>query len=185
MPASKPPAPPPSEQERTDMHINSNGYVCEFIPSHPVADKRGRVLQHRRIWFDANGVIPEGGVIHHINGDKTDNRLENLELCDRSGHMKEHYPNGFHSEAWNKGKTEYSNVVCQECGVGFVRLAKEVRKTLKRGSRVLCNKHCGKDKGWTLHKSGKYQAQHRGKYLGLFNTPQEAKSAFDRARGKE
>lgn len=164
------------------MPLTSAGYVYDKQPLHPLADKRGRVLQHRRIWFDTNGPIPKSGVIHHINGDKTDNRLINLELCDRSSHMKEHYPRGFCSEAWNKGKTEYSNVVCQECGIGFVRLAKEVRKTLKRGSRVLCNRYCGKNKGWTLHKSGKYQAQYKGKYLGLFATQQDAKAAFDRAR---
>jgi hypothetical protein len=173
----------PSEQERIDMPLTSSGYVYEKLPMHPLSDNRGRVLQHRRVWFDSNGTIPEGGVIHHINGKKTDNRLENLELCDRSSHMKEHYPNGFWFEGWNKGKAEYSNVSCQECGIGFVRLAKEVRKTLKRGSRVLCRTHCGKDKGWTLHKSGKYQAQYKGKYLGLFVTQQEAKAAFDRARG--
>lgn len=164
------------------MLLTSAGYVYDKQPLHPLADKRGRVLQHRRIWFDANGPIPEGGVVHHINGDKTDNRLKNLELFDRSSHMKEHYPSGFCSEAWNKGKTEYRNVACQECSIVFVRLAQEVRKTLKRGSRVLCNRYCGKDKGWTLHKSGKYQAQYKGKYLGLFTTQQEAKAAFDRAR---
>lgn len=166
------------------MLLTSSGYVYEKQPLHPLASKRGIVLQHRRIWFDANGAIPNGGVIHHINGDKTDNRLENLELCDRSSHMKEHYPNGFCSDAWNKGKTEYSNVVCQKCGIGFIRLAREVRKTLKRGSRVLCNRYCGEDVGWTLHKSGKYQAQYKGKYLGLFVTQQEAKAAYDRARGQ-
>jgi hypothetical protein len=165
------------------MPLTSGGYIYERILNHPVADSRGRVLQHRRVWFDANGAIPNGHVVHHINGNKTDNRLENLELCDRSSHMKEHYPNGFCSKAWNKGTTEYANVVCEQCGVAFVRLAKEVRKTRKRGSRVLCSTHCGKNKGWTLHKTGKYQAQYKKQYLGLFETPEEAKAAYERARG--
>lgn len=172
----------PSEQGKIDMPFTSAGYVYERLPLHPLADKRGRVLQHRRVWFDVKGSIPDGHVIHHINGKKTDNRIENLELCDRSSHMKEHYPNGFCSTAWNKGRTEYSNVVCQSCGIAFTRLSKEVRKTIKRGNRVLCKTHCGKDRGWTLHKSGKYQAQHKGMYLGLFATASEAKEAFDRAR---
>lgn len=166
------------------MSRTSSGYILEMSPHHPLADKRGRVLQHRKIWFDANGAIPDGYVIHHINGDKKDDRLENLELCTRSGHMKEHYPNGFCNVAWNKGTTEYAQVACEQCGTTFSRLAKEVRKTKSRGSRVLCTRHCGKDKGWTLLKSGKYQVQYRNKYLGLFETAEAAHEAYQRARGK-
>ena len=36
--------------------------------------------RHRVIWYYFNGEIPEGMQIDHINGDKTDNRLENLRL---------------------------------------------------------------------------------------------------------
>lgn len=35
---------------------------------------------HRIIWISAHGIIPDGYVIDHINNDKTDNRLENLQL---------------------------------------------------------------------------------------------------------
>jgi hypothetical protein len=36
---------------------------------------------HRLVWETFNGPIPEGLQINHKNGVKTDNRLENLELC--------------------------------------------------------------------------------------------------------
>lgn len=35
---------------------------------------------HRIIWISQNGVIPDGYCIDHINNDKTDNRIENLQL---------------------------------------------------------------------------------------------------------
>lgn len=35
---------------------------------------------HRIIWISQHGVIPEGYVIDHINNDKADNRIENLQL---------------------------------------------------------------------------------------------------------
>lgn len=36
------------------------------------------VYEHRVIWEAANGPIPAGMVIDHVNGDRADNRLENL-----------------------------------------------------------------------------------------------------------
>ena len=125
------------------MPINTRGYIYERIHGHPLADNRGRVLQHRRVWFEHNGAIPLGAIVHHKNENKLDNSIDNLELhLSRSEHMKEHYPNGFWSKAWNKGTTEYQEVQCECCGNSFVRMAKEVRKTIKRGQRIVCGALC-------------------------------------------
>lgn len=37
-------------------------------------------LEHRYVWSQAHGSIPDGALVHHVNGDRGDNRLENLEL---------------------------------------------------------------------------------------------------------
>jgi len=43
-------------------------------------------LEHRKIWEACYGKIPEGNFIHHINGNKNDNRIENLQCVTRKEH---------------------------------------------------------------------------------------------------
>ena len=42
--------------------------------------KGKRFFAHRLVWFAFNGPIPEGMQINHLNENKEDNRLENLNL---------------------------------------------------------------------------------------------------------
>ena len=45
-----------------------------------------RELMHRYVWAKNNGSIPIGYDIHHINRNKADNTIENLELSDHREH---------------------------------------------------------------------------------------------------
>lgn len=47
-------------------------------------------LLHRYVWWDHNGDIPEGHVIHHKDEDWTNNDISNLELMGRSEHFSMH-----------------------------------------------------------------------------------------------
>ena len=67
------------------------GYVKLFLPEHPQCDSKGYVYEHRYVMEKHLGrpLIKEED-IHHINGVKDDNRIENLELHTRSSHLLEH-----------------------------------------------------------------------------------------------
>ena len=43
---------------------------------------------HRWVWEQHHGKIPEGHVIHHLNGSKTDNRVENLKAIEHGEHSR-------------------------------------------------------------------------------------------------
>lgn len=54
-----------------------NGYLAVTIAN---GDIRRQCRMHRIIWVSVNGVVPDGYCIDHINNDKTDNRISNLQL---------------------------------------------------------------------------------------------------------
>lgn len=51
---------------------------------------RPRVRAHQWVWICIHGKIPKGYHIHHRNDNKSDNRIENLELIERSRHLSYH-----------------------------------------------------------------------------------------------
>jgi hypothetical protein len=70
---------------------HSAGYIVAYAPDHPWADRQGFVLEHRLVIEKHIGrILHPDEVVHHINGDKTDNRLENLTLLTMSSHSKLH-----------------------------------------------------------------------------------------------
>jgi len=99
--------------------INTKGYVMIYKPEHPNSYEDGCIPEHRYIMSQhLKRTLKKGEVVHHINGDKTDNRIENLELMDEIKHDR--LPN---EGQFKKGMTPHNKsnnfVKCQGCGKVF------------------------------------------------------------------
>lgn len=68
-----------------------HGYRQVLAPGHHRADAAGYVMEHILAWELATGVpVPKNCCIHHINGNKRDNRIQNLCMMDFGAHTTLH-----------------------------------------------------------------------------------------------
>ena len=80
------------EKKAYKPFIVINGYKYIYKPNHPNAINGGiYVAEHRLVLEDKIGrFLTNDEVAHHKNGDKQDNRPENLELMTFSKHSSHH-----------------------------------------------------------------------------------------------
>ena len=69
--------------------FNHSGYKLIFKPEHPNSTNGGYIREHRLVMENYLGrYLKPNEDIHHINGIKTDNRIENLQVMTKSQHSK-------------------------------------------------------------------------------------------------
>lgn len=109
--------------------IKKGDYLYGLVPDHPNATKNGYVLEHRlRIEDKLKRFLSSDEVVHHKDGDKHNNKIENLEVMSRSEHTRLHATKG----------RNVKTLVCPNCGKSFTR---EVRN-IKPNTTPKCSRKC-------------------------------------------
>jgi predicted DNA-binding protein YlxM (UPF0122 family) len=65
-----------------------------------------RCLMHRYVWEKERGAIPPKWDIHHIDNDKSNNKISNLEWLPKSEHTRKYSP---HNNQYTKGRIRASH----------------------------------------------------------------------------
>lgn len=108
------------------IESRGKGYVSAYVPDHPSADRRGRVYLHRIVVENRIGrLLRSDEIVHHKDGDPTNNRLSNLEIKKAGEHAREH--------SW--ARAAIAGVKCAFCGEPVVRPMRDIKT-----ERTFCSK---------------------------------------------
>lgn len=92
------------------------------------------VTWHKYLYEQEYGHLPYGTHVHHKNGDKSDDRIENLEAKTASDHARDHQPSAL-----------MQTYVCPWCSQSFERDDRTVRHNQKSNKKAgpFCSRSCG------------------------------------------
>ena len=115
--------------------MKNGDYLLAVAPDdYPGKKYRGRYCsEHTLVYWQHYGIIPKDGeVIHHVDGNKHNNRIENLILLNMKKHSSEH--------AKKRGKA-YVELICPGCQKQFI-IRKYKSYLTKRTEVTCCSKEC-------------------------------------------
>ena len=116
-------------------------YWLLYVPGHPHASRQGRVLEHRIVMERELGrVLERHEVVHHLNGDPSDNRPENLAVMTQAEHARLHHEESIRSGTYRRPPGRPAAVriqrSCPTCGTVFEAVGK------KQAGKTYCSQEC-------------------------------------------
>jgi hypothetical protein len=97
--------------------IRANGYYAIYLPEHPYAFGKGYVYEHRHVVEQKLGrYLLRTEIVHHKDGNKLNNNIDNLELC---ASIAEHKAEHRSSQSAIKRMPNEPNIIIKcACGCG-------------------------------------------------------------------
>jgi hypothetical protein len=140
------------------FRLQANGYWVNWMPIHA----------QRWVWICVHGLPPSNMDVHHKDGDKGNNSIENLELLNRSDHLKRHWQEGrFDLEKRRKQLDEVRPMEWLKSEEGRKSISEKGKEVWKaRKEKLIICEGCGKEayfKRWArfCHKDCYMRWRHR------------------------
>lgn len=145
---------PPTVEIIDDNHQKFNGEIYGLVGD---GHFRHQCSIHRAVFSYYFGDIPDNFVIHHIDENKSNNDISNLQLLSQVEHRKIHRPKGYKMAC-------HSNIkifVCRVCGKNF--------SSMNNGRNCYCSEKC-RLKGNYKHRQKEFICEQCGqKFLSARN----------------
>jgi hypothetical protein len=117
--------------------VSKGAYNYAIVRDHPNRTKKNYVLEHRVVMENHIGrLLTSDEVVHHINEDKKDNRIENLSISSLSEHTRHHQA--------EIGRL-HCKLKCPNCEVIFDIEKRQTFLCKKTTNYTSCSRKCGRE----------------------------------------